>query len=638
MKRAVERRIKLPAEAYDIVIHPVTGKLYVSSWGSKAVLEIDPLSVLIVNEIEVGHHPTEMLFDKEAKYLYVANANTNTVSVIECETGKLIVELNAAIAPDLPPGSTPNSLAISGDGKILFVANADNNFLTMFDVSDPFRAQSIGFIPTGWYPSVVRVISDNRIFVGNSKGSGSLANPQGPNPLYNKKGEQYIADIMTSTLSVIPYPDTRNELVKYSLQVYSNTPLTNTHKTEPSEQSVVPSKHSKVKSNRIKYVFYVIKENRTYDQVFGDIKEGNGDSSLCIFGEMITPNQHKIAKEFVLFDNFYVDAEVSADGHNWSMAAYASDFVEKTWPTYYGGRGGRYDYEGGRKLASPSSGYIWNKVMGAGLSFRNYGEYVRRIEAEDKFKYVPKDEYLLPHTCTTFPGFDMSISDLTRYEEWERDFTLLEARKTVPNLSIIRLGNNHTAGTRKGTLTPRAFVAQNDFAVGKLVERISKSEIWKESVIFIVEDDAQNGSDHVDAHRSVLMVISPYVKRNHVDHNMYTTSSVLKTIELILGLTPMTQYDLSARPILNVFKVPADTKPFKSVPPKWDIKEMNPPDAYGSIRCEELNLAVEDAIPDVEFNEIIWKSIKGANSVMPPPVRSAFINYIREDDDEEDED
>lgn len=632
--KAVDRRIKLPAEAYDIVLNPVSGNLFVSIWGGKTVVEIDPMSVIILREIEVKNHPTEMVLSPDGKFLFVANANYNSVSVIDCEQGRAIVELNAAIAPDLPPGSTPNSLAISSDGKLLYVANADNNFLTLFDITNVMAIQSLGFIPTGWYPTVVRVLSDNRIFVANGKGSGSLANREGPNPVTGKKTEQYIGDIINSSLSIIPGPGSNNEIVKYSLQVYKNTPITNTYKPEPEEQLVVPVQHGKQKSNKIKYVFYVIKENRTYDQVFGDIEGGNGDSSLCIFGEMITPNQHKLAKDFVLFDNFYVDAEVSADGHNWSMAAYASDFVEKTWPTYYGGRGGRYDYEGGRKLASPSSGYIWDRVISAGLQYRNYGEYVMRIEEDGKYKYVPRDDYLYKYTCTSFPGFDMSISDITRYEEWEKDFSLLLAAKAVPNLSIIRLGNDHTAGTRKGSLTPRAYVAQNDYAVGKLVERISNSEIWKESIIFITEDDAQNGSDHIDAHRSILMVISPYVKRNYIDHQMYTTSGILKTIELILGLQPMTQYDLAARPILGIFNNDAKLRPFKAILPKWDIKEVNPPNAYGSARCEELNLTVEDAIPDVEFNEIIWKSIKGVNSVMPPPVRSAFINYIETEEDE----
>ncbi len=634
--KEVLKQTKLPAEAFEVIVHPEGKSIFVSVWGGSRLVEIDPESFEIVKEIPVGDHPCEMLFNKAGTILYVANANNNTVSAIDYETRSVLLNLNSSIAPDAPYGSTPNSIALSPDDEILYIANADNNFLTLFDVGNLKAARSIGFIPTGWYPTGVRVLSNGKIYVTNGKGSGSFPNSKGADqPEENES--QYIASIINSTLSVIPVPESRHEITRYSLRVAENTPVSNPHKSESTGQTVIPSKHENIKSSRIKYVFYVVKENRTYDQVFGDISQGNGDSSICIFGEKVTPNQHQFTKDFVLFDNFYVDAEVSADGHNWSMAAYASDFTEKTWPTYYGGRGGNYDYEGGRKLAAPSSGYIWNRVLASGLRYRNYGEYVKEDRLEGKKIYVPRDDYLLKHTCTSYPGFDMGISDVTRYEEWEKDFSQLEAENEVPNLSIIRMGNDHTVGTRKGSLTPRAYVAQNDYAVGKLVERISNSSIWKESIIFILEDDAQNGSDHVDAHRSIMMMISPYVKRNYIDHSLYTTSSVLKTIELILGLSPMTQYDLAARPLLGMITAKADLTPYKCIPPVWDINEKNIAGAYGSERCEELNLAVEDAIPDIEFNEIIWKSIKGSQSVMPPPVRSAFVNYVEtgEEDDED---
>lgn len=627
--REVIKKIFTGEKVYDLIIDERDNSLFSSLWSGKSLLKIDLNTFEILSRIEVDDHPTEMLIDTIQNRLFVANANKNTVSVIDISKLKEIERLNVALKPDIPPGSTPNSLAFDETDNLLFVANADNNYVTIFNVKDYRSSEVEGFIPVGWYPTSIKFHKPtDQILVVNGKGLGSLPNPEGPDPTRKNSGsyEQYIAQLIKGTLSFIKLPDEQT-LRNLSQKVYKNTPYIMKENIK-GDHMVFDFNHSGKRSNKIKYVFYVIKENRTYDQIFGDLEQGNSDSTLCIFPRLITPNHHKLAEEFVLFDNFYVDAEVSADGHNWSTAAYATDYVEKTWPVLYGGRGGTYDYEGGVPAARPSSGYIWNNVLNAGLTVRNYGEFVQR---DKNGKYVARDEDLKSHTCENFPGYDLSISDLTRFEEWKKDFYYLLEKDSIPNFNKIRLPNDHTAGTRTGYLTPQAYVAQNDYALGLMVQEISKSKIWNESVIFVLEDDAQNGSDHVDAHRSILLVISPYIKRNFVDHTMYSTSSVLKTIELILGLPPMTQFDLSANPIHLPFTDKPNLQPYEVIEPLIDINEKNRSDAYGSKRCEEFDLTKEDAIPDIEFNEIIWKAIRGENSEMPAPVRSAFVRIIDED-------
>jgi len=375
-------------------------------------------------------------------------------------------------------------------------------------------------------------------------------------------------------------------------------------------------------------VFYIIKENRTYDQVLGDMTQGNGDSSLCIFPRKTTPNQHAISSEFALLDNFYVDAEVSADGHNWSMAAYATDFIEKTWPTSYGNRGGNYDSEGTRKIGDPKDGYIWDYCKRAGLSYRSYGEFV------DDGK--PNIKALQNHFCTTFPGFDLNVKDVLREAAWERDFDSLLAINAVPRFNSVRLGNDHTSGQQRNKISPTAAVGDNDLAVGKFIEHLSKSPIWKESLVIALEDDAQNGPDHIDAHRSPVYLAGAYVKRNAVVHGMYSTSGVLRTMELILGLPPMSQYDAAAMPLYDCFTNKADITPFVAKPAEVDLEQRNVAVNESSRKSNLFNFAKEDQVPDLELNEVVWKYVKGEDSVMPAPKRSAFVileKKKKQDDD-----
>jgi len=351
------------------------------------------------------------------------------------------------------------------------------------------------------------------------------------------------------------------------------------------------------------------------------MKEGNGDSTLCLFPEKITPNQHAIAREFVLLDNFYVDAEVSADGHNWSTAAYANDYVEKTWVASYGGRGGSYDYEGQRAIAYPKDGFIWDFAYRAGVSFRSYGEFV-----ENRLKLPNlKDNY-----SKRFSSYDLSIKDITRVDQWKADFDSLKAINKIPQMNIIRLGNDHTAGSRLGFPTTEAMVADNDLAVGRLIEHLSNSGVWEQSAIFILEDDAQNGSDHVDAHRSTAYVAGGYVKRGFVDHTMYSTSGMLRTMELILGIPPMSQYDAAATPMWRCFDKMPNNKPFVARKNNIDLDEPNVKNA-NSEKSGKIDISQPDLINDSEFSKIVWESVKGIGTPMPTPKRGAFLKIVDKD-------
>ncbi|MGZ4000193.1 MAG: bifunctional YncE family protein/alkaline phosphatase family protein [Mucilaginibacter sp.] len=635
-KKEVIKRIKLPAEAYSCILSPDEKQLYISIWGGEGVSVYSTVTGTLTKEIKTGSHPNELLLNKKGSLLFVANANDNSVSVINTTTGKVVETLSTTLYPTKLTGSTTNGLALSPNEKTLYIANADNNCLAVFDVSKAGGSHSKGFIPVGWYPTNVKTLG-NMIIVSNGKGFTSMANPQGPQPLiksnnggYQKGGihrkDQYIGGLFKGTLSFIKTPQPL-QLKAYTKQVYANSPFS-AKKTEMADGlagNPIPRRVGD--KSPIKYVFYIIKENRTYDQVLGDMPNGNGDTSLCIFGQHITPNLHAIANEFVLLDNFYVDAEVSADGHNWSTAAYATDFIEKTWPTSYGDRGGNYDSEGTRKAGDPRDGYIWDYCKRAGVSYRTYGEF-----ADD---YKPNIKALEGHYCVPAPSFDLSIKDVTREAIWEHDFDSLLNKNAVPHFNTVRICNDHTSGQHKGAYSPIAAVGDNDLGVGRFIEHLSHSAIWKESVVFVLEDDAQDGPDHVDAHRSPVYVVGPYVKRNAVIHEMYSTSGVLRTMELILGLPPMSQYDAAAKPMYECFSNTPDLTPYNAKAAQVDLEQRNIADNESSRKSQFFNLAKEDKVPDLELNEVIWKYVKGENSVMPAPKRSAFVilEQKKKDDD-----
>ncbi len=631
-------KIKLEAEAYTCLLSKDKKTLYISCWGADKILLFDTKLKTFAQSINVGDNPNEIIFNKKETLLFVANANDNSVSIIDVAARKVIETLNAALYPDAPSGSTTNGLALSEDEKTLYIANADNNCLSVFDITKRTASKSKGFIPVGWYPTNVRVIG-KKIYVSNGKGFSSKANPYGPNPYRSKEaviyqqgdtskpmGVQYIAGLFTGTLSIISTP-TSQQLNEFSKAVYANTPYNKLKEVNADGLKGNPIPQKVGDKSPIKHVFYVIKENRTYDQVLGDMPNGNGDTSLVLFGRSVTPNQHNLADEFVLLDNFYVDAEVSADGHNWSMGAYATDYLEKTWPTNYGGRGGRYDAEGNRAIANNKSGFIWDHCKRNNVSYRTYGEF-----ADDGKANIPS---LKNNMCNYYTGYNMTVKDTTRFAQWKRDFDSLIAINAVPQFNTVRFGNDHTEGLRKGRPTPNAHVADNDLAVGMFIEYLRRSSIWNETAVFILEDDAQNGADHVDAHRSTAYVAGGFVKRNFVDHTMYSTSSMLRTIELILGMPPMTQYDAAAMPMWRCFDDKPAASEYTAVRSNINLNDKNIAVNKWQKRSEEFNFAEVDAVPDLEMNEIIWVAIKGEKIPFPGPKRAAFIKLENKKDDDD---
>ncbi len=633
--KAVVHELNMGHEGYTCVLSPDKKLLYISLWGGRKIGIFNTETRKMASTIPVSYNPNELILNKKGTLIYVANAGDNSVSVIDVKTQKVIEVLDAALYPNSLAGSVTNGVALSKDEKILFIANADNNCLAVFDVHEKGKSVSKGFIPVGWYPTNVRVVG-KKVFVANGKGFTSFANPKGPQPVKttvrseSHLGEdtrgQYIGNLMKGTLSIID-DVTEANLAIYSKKVYQNTPYKKENElvTEGEANNPIPSKVGG--ASPIKHVFYILKENRTYDQVFGDMPEGNGDTSLCLFGEKYTPNQHKLAREYTLFDNFYVDAEVSADGHNWSMGAHANDYLEKTWPTGYGRRGGVTEGMGRREIANDKDGFIWDFCKKAGVSYRTYGVF-----ADDKKGNIPvldKD-----HVCSYFTGYyNQKVKDTTRMGQWKRDFDSLVALNAVPAFNSIRFGSDHTQGLAVGKPTPFACVADNDLAVGMMVEHLGKSPIWNTSVVFILEDDAQNGPDHVDAHRSTALVISPYTKRKYVDHTMYSTSGMLRTMELILGLPPMTQYDAGATPMYRSFTSQPDFTPFQSVEVPINLDDLNIAYTPSAKLSEGLVFDEADSNDDNLFNEILWKGIKGETAQLPAPRRSAFVRVVGVDKD-----
>jgi YVTN family beta-propeller protein len=637
--KKVLQHVALTAEAYTCLLSPDKKELYLSLWGGDKLLVFNTGSRMVSDSIPVGDNPNEICLTKNGKYLFVANANDNSVSVINVTERKVIETFNTALYPDAPNGSTTNGLALSANEKTLYIANADNNCLAVFDISKPAASSSKGFIPTGWYPTSVKVIG-RKIYVANGKGFSSMANPDGPNPVKRREevkfqeGDskkpptvQYIAGLFKGTMSIIDEPSEKQMSV-FSKMVYDNTPYNKEKELQTQGEAGNPVPMKTGDPSPIKYVFYIIKENRTYDQVLGDMPEGNGDKKLVLFGENHTPNQHALAREFVLLDNFYVDGEVSADGHNWTMGAYATDFLEKTWPTSYGGRGGTYSAEGNRAIANNKKGFFWDHCKKAGVSFRTYGEFADN--------YKPNIPVLKGHYCTFYTGWDLATRDTTRFYQWKKDFDSLLANNQLPRFNSVRFGNDHTEGLRRGRPTPYAHVADNDLAVGLFVEYLSKSAIWNECAVFIIEDDAQNGADHVDAHRSTAYVAGGLVKRHFVDHTMYSTSSMLRTMELILGIPPMSQYDAAATPMWRCFSTTPNSTPFTALPANIDLNEKNVVLNKWQQQSEAFNLMKEDAVPDLEFNIVLWHGLKGENIPFPGPKRAAFVKLRKEAEDEDD--
>lgn len=635
--------VDFEAGSYPYTVLPTRDgkRLYVSEWGRATVGVIDLAGGKRGPEWPTELHPTEMALSPKEDILYVACANSNQVTVIDTATGKALETISSALHPQAHKGSTPNSLSLSADGKVLLIANADNNNIAMFNVSERGKSRSMGFIPAGWYPTSVRFsTAGDKIYVANGKGLMSKGNAQGPNPLkpLPRTVDEYIGGLFRGTLSVIDVPSPA-AMAEYSKTAYECSPLrADNGVVVPPRDADNPIPKKVGDPSPIKHCLYIIKENRTYDQVFGDIPEGNGDASLCIFPDEVTPNHHALVRQYVLLDNFYVESEVSADGHEWSMGAYATDFVEKTWPLSYRGGKGKLTYpaEGSFNIAQPAGGYIWDRCLEAKVSYRSYGEFIANapnVGEPAKARVKTLDGHFDP----LFRGYDLDYPDMKRAARFIEELKGYEQTGDLPQFIVLRLPNDHTFGQRAGKPTPTAMVAENDLALGTIVEAVSRSKFWKETAIFIVEDDAQNGSDHVDAHRTVALVISPYTKKHFVDSSMYSTASMLRTMELILGLKPMSQFDAAALPMHAAFQSKSDLAPYARRPARVDIAAKNAQDAWGAALSQKLDFSKEDAADDLLLNEIVWKSVRGPKSRMPPPVRAPFVFAVPEKDDDDDD-
>ena len=631
---------------YKILFHPDGKSYFVSAWAGAAVYQHEADTGRSIGMIGTGPHPTDMVWrdrqataeaDDNESYkarIFVTAGNTNNVNVLGISgerTVSNIETINVGLYPVMPAGMTPSALALSPDRNKLFVVCSDANAVAVVDVMTK-KSRVEGFIPSGWYPIAARVMPDNRLLVFNGRGTRSYPNPQGPNPTKKAapthegiRSDQYVGLLQTGTMSVVDV-FSMEQLDQWTRTVRANSPYNpEQHQVAHRNPATPIPQNASETGGPIEHVIYIIKENRTYDQVLGDLGIGNGDPSLTLFGEKISPNHHKLAREFVLLDNFYVNADVSADGHNWSTAGIAPDYVQRMWPNSYAGRRKTYDYEGGEPAATPPGGYIWSSVRSKRLTMRNYGYMVNNIkDAPVSGKQVGsvRDPQLTASTNFDFRGFDLEYLDINRAKTFLADLQQMENSNTVPRFIILRLGNDHTSGTSPGKYTPQAQMADNDYALGQIVEGVSRSKMWAKTAIFVLEDDAQNGPDHVDSHRSPAYVISPYAKRAVVDHTMYNTVSMLRTMELILGLNPLTMHDAGAQPMANAFQLTPDLKPYTAEKPRIAIDARNPENAPKAAESRRMNFSEADEIDDDELNEVLWVAIRGTEP--PVPVRSYF--------------
>jgi YVTN family beta-propeller protein len=621
--KKIEQRLPTENYPYAVAVAP-DGKVFVSNWGGNTVSVLaDSSGSLNENQkINVGRHPSALILNKSGSRLFVASASTNQIAVIDTKSEKVTANLSDA-PPSKSQGSTPNALALSSDETKLFVAEADNNAVAVFNLSNKLsdvktakgNDQIAGRIPVEWYPTAL-LISQNSLFILNGKGRGTKANPQFPTPGKKLPDDSldYTLGQLNGTLSTISANFKNGELAQLTTRV--------------AQANNWNQKRSAAKYPPFKHVIYIIKENRTYDQVFGDLSRGDGDASLLFFDEKVSPNHRALAQSFGLFDRFFVNAEVSSQGHVWSTAAYVTDYGEKTIPSNYSYK--RDSNERG-DVDEPAGGYIWNAAIKKGLSLRNYGEFGEPIPNENKnapVKYRAVKPALDTFTNPDYPVFDMKISDQIRADVWLKDFEGFVTNKNLPALEIMHLPRDHTAGGRAERNTPKACFADNDLALGRIVEAVSNSPYWKDTVIFVLEDDAQDGPDHVDSHRSVLLTISAYNKGNTI-HRFVNTTDVFATMEEILGLAPLSQFDFYGKPLREIFSDKPNLKPYVAVKPEQSLDEMNPPNTKNAKASAKLDLDEVDKADMNLFNQILWSAIKGENTPYPQTKRMSLLEEKR---------
>jgi YVTN family beta-propeller protein len=570
--------------------------LYVAARAESTVYAIDVARGTVRRTIAVGRHPDAFALGRSA--LYVANADDDSVAAIDLAT-EHVTRAPLPIAISVY-GDSPNNLALDGDR--LYVSCGAANAIAVYRVTAGGGLTPLGAIPTGWYPTALAVDHATHVlYIANGKGEGGHANPQFRPGAEGQSG--YIAGNLVGSIRAIPIPDDAG-LHAGLAQV-----------RELAQHVVAHDDPVLRPQGPITHVIYVIKENRTYDQVLGDVAAADGDPSLVMFGQNVTPNQHAIVSRFGIFDRFFDNAHVSADGHNWSMGALANDYLEKMWPPQYSSRRAFYDFEDGAEASRPHDGYLWDLAARSHVALRNYGEFMS--EGPEHGLPVSTTSTTLEHeTDLNYPTFDLKIRDVDRFTEWKHEFDAYESTHTLPALEIVRFPDDHTAGTKSGELTPQAMVADNDLAVGRLVDAVSHSADWAHTAIFILEDDAQNGPDHVDEQRSTFYLASPYA-RGGVVHERYTTVSVLRTIEILLGMPPLTTYDAGAMPLYDAFTATPNLTPFDALPATTDVDAKNSRIAYGAAQSASLDFAREDQVPDGVLNDILWHAVRGANAPTP---------------------
>ena len=623
-KRVVQR-VNTERYPYAVAMSPA-GDVYVSAWGGSTVSVFTVAANGMLRErgrVQVGRHPSALLLNTDASRLFVASASTDTIAVVDAKTLKVLATLQDPAPRGPSEGSTPNALALSNDGTRLYVAEADNNAVAVFELSSQTAGVSsargadhlTGRMPVGWYPAALLRTRDS-LFVLNGKGRGTRANPDFPMPhvALPEDATFYVLGQLNGTLTALPAETQANELRQLTSRVER---VNNWHKAPTSNDKYPPFKH----------VIYIIKENRTYDQVFGDLSQADGDPSLVFFPRAISPNHHALAERFGLFDRFFCNAEVSQQGHVWSTAAYVTDYGEKTTPSGYAKKRTGNDRD---DIDEPASGYLWNSALRKGLTLRNYGEFGQPLPTKNKnepVKYGASKEALDQHTNRDYPPFDMTITDQVRVGVWLQEFQQYVQQSNLPDLEIIHLPADHTSGGRAGRRTPKSYMADNDLALGRMVEALSNSPYWKDTVFFILEDDAQDGPDHVDSHRSVMFVISAY-NRSGVVHRFVNTTDVLATMEEILGLEKLSKFDYYGRPLREIFADRPDLTPYVSLKSDQPLDEMNPARTQSARASRRLDLDRVDAADEDAFNRVLWNLFKGSQPY-PGTKRMSSLEVVR---------
>lgn len=609
IKEVVNWSLKVGHKPNRLAIDPLGQKIAVANWGGSSV-SFFGFSGQALGTTAVGVHPSELVYGSRGT-LFVSNAGSNTVSVLQ-NSAVIATVFTSLVTNDLV-GSTPTGLALSPDRSHLYVTNSGNNNVAVLNVSEPLRTTVEGFIPTGWYPTTVFVDQGGkRMIVGTGKGLRAVPNSPGIKPDQTLSDDlrthyDYLPNRLEGDLMVVNLPS-NEKLAEMTAVCRRNAEREASAEITRNENSMVPT------LRKIKHVLYIIRENRSYDQVLGDLAGTNADPKLCMYGEKVTPNGHKIARTFKTFDNLYCDGEVSQDGHQWCCASYCTDFTEKAWPSGYADRGSA---DGDESLTSSPAGYLWDNCRKHGLTYRSYGEFASFSANKESAPKFNGESGLEGHASEKW-----SLSgerDMDKANIFIEEMKEAEAKGRWWNFMVMSLGEDHTDGRNPGSFTPFSKVASNDVGLGKIVDSVSHSKFWRDTAIFVIQDDAQDGPDHVDGHRTVGYVISPFIRRGGADHTLYSTASMIRTMELILGLPPMSQQDRHATSMLASFAEQPNLTPFQHVEAKIDLSARNPKQGPLATASSKLDFSHFDRVdPDV-LNRILWADAKPG---VPYPVIS----------------